>query len=62
MVRCFITKVSTVCILGQVHILREGHIIFRNLQQLFVLCTTSQIISGDFEEYMNFDVIYVCMR
>ena len=26
----------------------------RNLNQLFVLCTASQTIGGDFAEYMNF--------
>ena len=35
----------------------EGHKILRNLHQLFVLCTASQIVGGDFAKYMNFNVV-----
>ena len=33
----------------KVHIFWEGHKILRNLHLLFVLCTASQIIGGDFD-------------
>ena len=45
----------------EVHIFCGGHKILRNLHQLFVLCTASQIFTGDFakfwafSEYMNFN-------
>ena len=35
----------------KVHIFWEGHKILRNLHQLFVLCTASQIIGGDFAKF-----------
>ena len=35
----------------KVHIFLEGHKILRNLHQLFVLCTASQIIGRDFAKF-----------
>ena len=35
----------------KVHILWEGHKILRNLHQLFVLCTATQMIGGDFVKF-----------
>ena len=43
---------------SKVDIFWEGHKILRNLHQLFVLCTASQMIGEDFmafSEYMNFN-------
>ena len=37
--------------LFKVHIFWEGHKILQNLHQLFVLCTASQIIGGDFAKF-----------
>ena len=43
----------------QVHLLFwEGHKILRNLHQSFVLCTTSQIIDGDFSKFCGLLIIY----
>ena len=36
----------------------EGHKILRNLHQLFVLCTASQIIGGDFAKVCGLLRIY----
>ena len=36
----------------------EGHKIFRNLPRLFVLCSASQIIGGDFEKFCGLLRIY----
>ena len=41
-----------------VHIFWEGHKILRNLQQLFVLCTASQIVDGDFSKFCSLLRIY----
>ena len=38
----------------KVHIFWEGHKILRNLHQLFVLCTASQIIGGEFAKFCGF--------
>ena len=35
----------------KVHIFWEGHNILRNIHQLFVGCTSSQIIGGDFAKF-----------
>ena len=50
----------------KVHIFWEGHKILQNLHQLFVLCTASQKIGGDFtifcsllRIYMNFNLTYL---
>ena len=43
---------------GKVHIFWEGHKILRNLHQLFVLSTTSQIIGGDFAKFGGLLRIY----
>ena len=43
---------------GKVHIFWEGHKILRNLHQLFVLCTASQIIGGDFAKFCGLLRIY----
>ena len=43
---------------GKVHIFWEGHKILQNLHQLFVLCTASQIIGGDFENFCDLIRIY----
>ena len=37
---------------------REGHKILRNLHQIFVLCTVSQIIGGDFAKFCGLLRIY----
>ena len=42
----------------KVHIFWEGHKILRNLHQLFVLCTASQIIGGDFANFCGLLRIY----
>ena len=42
----------------KVHIFWEGHTILQNLHQLFVLCTASQIIGGDFEKNCGLLKIY----
>ena len=42
----------------KVHIYWEGHKILRNLQQLFVLCTASQIIGGNFAKFCGLLRIY----
>ena len=42
----------------KVHIFWEGHKILRNLHQLFVLCTASQIIGGDFAKFCGLLRIY----
>ena len=38
-------------LIHKVHIFWEGHKILGNLQQLFVLCTASQIFGGDFAKF-----------
>ena len=43
---------------AKVHIFGKGHKIFRNLHQLFVLCTASQIIGGDFTKFCGLLRIY----
>ena len=43
---------------SKVHIFWEGHKILRNLHQLFVLCTASQIIGGDFAKSCGLLRIY----
>ena len=43
----YVTFLDKMCSL-KVHIFREGHKILQNLHPLFVLCTASQIIGGDF--------------
>ena len=42
----------------KVHIFWEGHKILWNLHQLFVLCTASQIIGGDFAKFCGLLRIY----
>ena len=42
----------------KVHIFWEGHKNLRNLHQLFVLCTASQIIGGDFAKFCGLLRIY----
>ena len=42
----------------KVHIFWKGHKILRNLHQLFVLCTASQIIGGDFAKLCGLLRIY----
>ena len=42
----------------KVHIFWEGHKILRNLHQLFVLCTASQIFGGDFAKFCGLLRIY----
>ena len=42
----------------KVHIFWEGHKILRNLHQLFVQCTDSQIIGGDFAKFCGLLRIY----
>ena len=42
----------------KVHIFGEGHKMLRNLHQLFVLCTASQIIGGDFAKFCGLLRIY----
>ena len=42
----------------KVNIFWEGHKILRNLHQLFVLCTASQIIGGDFAKICGLLRIY----
>ena len=42
----------------KVHIFWEGHKILRNLNQLFVLSTTSQMIGGDFANFCGLLRIY----
>ena len=42
----------------KVHIFEEGHKILQNLHQLFVLCTASQIIGGDFGKFCGLLRIY----
>ena len=42
----------------KVHIFWEGHIILQNLHQLFVLCTATQIIGGDFAKFCGLLRIY----
>ena len=44
--------------IAKVHILWEGHKILRNLHQLFVLCTASQIIGGDCAKFCGLLRIY----
>ena len=44
--------------LSKVHIFWEGHKILRNLHQLFVLCSASQIIGGDFAKFCGLLRIY----
>ena len=44
--------------IGKVHIFWEGHKILGNLHQLFVLCTASQIISGNFAKFCGLLRIY----
>ena len=39
---------------GKVHTFREGHKILRNLRRRFVLCSASQICSGDFATFVAF--------
>ena len=46
----------------EVHISWEGHKILRNFHQLFVLCTASQIIGGDFAKFCDFLRIYELYR
>ena len=43
---------------GKVHIFRESLKILQNLHQLFVLCTASQIIGGDFAKFCGLLRIY----
>jgi hypothetical protein len=43
---------------GKVHIFWEGRKILRNLHQLFVLCTASQIIGGYFAKFCGLLTIY----
>ena len=40
---------------SKVHIFWEGHKILRNLHQLFVLCTASQIFGGDFAKFSRME-------
>ena len=42
----------------KVHILWEGHKILRNLHLNFVLCSASQIYSGDFAKFCGLLTIY----
>ena len=42
----------------KVHMFWEGQKILRNLHQLFVLCTASQIIGGDFAKFCGLLRIY----
>ena len=44
---------------SKVHMFWEGHKILGNLHQLFVLCTASQIIGGDFEKICGLLRIYI---
>ena len=44
--------------IGKVNIFSEGHKILWNLHPLFVLCTTSQIIGGDFAKFCGLQRIY----
>ena len=44
-------KTALASLPGKIHIFWEGHKILRNLHQLFVLCTASQIIGGDFAKF-----------
>ena len=43
---------------AKVHIFLEGHKILRNLHQLFVLCTASQMFGGDFAKFFGLLRIY----
>ena len=43
---------------NKVHIFWEGHQILRNLHQLFILCTASQIMGGDFAKFCGLLRIY----
>ena len=43
---------------NKVHIFWEGHKFLQNLHQLFVLCSASQIIGGDFTKLCGFLRIY----
>ena len=43
---------------SKVYIFWEGHKILRNLHQLFVLCTASQIVGGDFAKFCGLLRIY----
>ena len=45
----YLGKICAKCF--KVPIFWEGHKILRNLHQLFVLCTASQIIGGDFAKF-----------
>ena len=42
----------------KVYIFWEGPTILQNLRQLFVLCTASQIIGGDFAKFCGLHRIY----
>ena len=54
----FCPKTKSIFFLCKVHIFWEGHKILRNLYQLFVLCTASQIIGGDFTKFCGLLRIY----
>ena len=43
---------------GKVHVFWEGRKTLQNLHQLFVLCTASQIIGGDFVKFCGLLRIY----
>ena len=51
---CSFVNIRTI----KVHIFWEGHKILRNLHQLFILCTASQIIGGDFAKFCGLLRIY----
>ena len=51
-------KVPTNPTMIKVHIFWEGQKILRNLHQLFVLCTASQIIGGEFAKFCRLLRIY----
>ena len=53
-----IFKVWLMEISYKVHIFWESHKFFRNLHQLFVQCTASQIIGGDFAKFCGLLRIY----
>ena len=52
------SKVKTSYEFFKVHIFWEGHKILRNLHQLFVLCTASQIIGGYFAKFFGLLRVY----
>ena len=55
---CKIISINNLLKYVKVHIFWEGHKILRNLHQLFVLCTASQIIGGDFAKFCGLLRIY----